>query len=287
MEPPSTSKDLLIIGAGRLAKHLSPLWLKQYPSAKIHGETLTTDNHKTLQSFNIIPHLVNGTPSPTPSYIIFCVPLSVPSLKTYVSNVQSAVKRASECNSRLVFTSSGTVHGSKQPLCKQDVPVCFDESEPRARVLSTCEKEVLNYNQGIVVRFAGLYEDSSPPHENFIRGQQTVVPFPSSSQVNMLHYTDAASAVMKTLLTDNLVNNIFIVASTNGISIKRLWEMGINHPRRLTEKHKIDMPDFTEDAKKPGWKQYDCSLIKSVLNWEPLYETYEDYYKHDTDQFEN
>lgn len=280
--------DLLIVGAGVLGRLVAKEWLKINPDATVFGETRTDQHHDALKSLGIQPGLAGST-DPPPPYVVFCVPPS--GTDDYVSAVSDAVARVETHGSRFIFTSSMSVYGNSSEI-SEDTPIVSLEngdgaaSNPkldRARELAKAENAVLSYDNGLVLRLTGLYTVSRGPHSYWIRAG-TVRGSPEGV-INLVHYEDAARAVVQALRVPSAVvaewpRRSCLVCARQSVSRRDICDISLAHP----EYKECRLPQFTELGNSTvAWmsRTFDNDWTRGVLDWTPQWESFVEFMKRD------
>lgn len=253
----------MIVGAGVLGRLIAHQWRQLHPDSVIVGETLTTRSHNDLQSLNITPALV-GMTSTSPR-VVFCAPPS--KSVDYGSLVAQATQRVSP-NGRFIFTSSSGICGSV-PIVSERSPAC---DVPRMQRLKQAEQATLSIPQGLVVRLAGLYTTFRGPHTYWLNtGNVSNGP---DGLLNLLHYEDAASIIVRMLsLNDEEMKALgqqrtFLAAVADMISRRDVLEAALQHP----EFDGMTMPTFGNIDDGKGDRQYDSKWTRETLQWTPKWE---------------
>ena len=265
----NTPHDLLIIGAGHLGQRIAGTWREKHPVAEILGETRTDASHATLSALGITPVLAGTTTRPFP-YVVFCAPPS--KFPDYPHAVQEATERVLP-DGRFVFTSSTSVYG--------DVPFANEHTARkdtgRAEKLFHAENAVMGIPGGVVVRLSGLYVLERGAHTFWIsRGE---VPGSEESILNLIHYSDAADAVVKALLVDKLSERVFLAAADKSITRRDLIEAALRHPKFEKEQR----PRFMNDSPATS-RRFDNSWSRAMLGWSPKYETFAEFIDHEIEE---
>lgn len=259
------NNDLLIIGAGVLGRIIAQEWRKYHPDALITGETRSDKSHAELASNLIIPAL-SGTTSPTPPFVVFCAPPS--GSPNYALTLKQTVQRAKSTSSRLIFTSSGSVHGSLVTEISETTEQ--DVSTERSKSLSEAENHVLNYENGIVIRLSGLYTLHRGAHSYWLRNG--VAKYGKHRWLNLIHYEDAARAVINTFLVkdedlSNWPRRNLLACANMPITPLEICEVSKKHP----DFKSFDLPVF--DGPSPQ-RKYDNQWTRSVIDWKPKWESF-------------
>lgn len=268
----AASSDLLIVGSGVLGRLVSAEWYRLHPQSTVVGETRTTTSHSDLSAQHIRPALA-GTTSPCPSFVVFCAPPSG-GTPDYAAAVAATVARAPP-DARVVFTSSASVHGT--------VPLVTETTPPgvagRAAVLANAERAVLSHPNGVVVRLSGLYTRSRGAHSYWLRiGEVTA---PQDGTLNLIHYEDAAHAVVCALLvpTDDMAawpQRTCLAAANRYVTRRQVCEAALRHP----DFQNSVLPKFSS-TEEPQGRTYHNEWTRRVLQWTPRWESFEDFMLHD------
>lgn len=266
--------DLLIIGAGHLGRLIGQDWLAKHPSAKVVGETGSDSSHSLLQSQGIIPAIAGSTPGTFP-HVVFCAPPS--KFSDYAGAVAEATSRVSQ-NGRFAFTSSSSVYGEAKNINEKTPP---DEENPRSKLLTKVEQNVMAIPEGRVARLSGLFLVDRGPHTFWLRrGEVSGSP---DAMVNLVHYNDVAKAVVKILKggpgveeAEEKGGRVFLICGGKSTSRRGIIEAALRHPMFDGK----NMPSFG-DAPAGEAKHYDCSWTRKALGWKPEFECFEEFMEAD------
>lgn len=274
----TSAHDLLIVGAGRLSDFIAAEWRNRFPNAVIIGETRTTSRHDTIRKAGLRPGKVGDT-EPVPPYMVFCAPPG-DAINGYAVSVKTAVNRA-RFNTRFVFTSSGSVYGPKSIDVTESTP---PGSGDRAEMLAAAENATLEHPNSVVIRLSGLYSMNYAAHTLLLGA--SAFSFPGTSEVNLLHYADAAHAVILALLFPKddlqaLASRTFLAAAKQSISVQNICEIALKHPKYSS----CSTPQFS-NGYTPGWKKYNTEWTRQVLGWKPRWESYDDFMQEDAKRYE-
>lgn len=263
----STANDLLVVGAGGIGQRVGKQWRALYPDATIIGETRTDEKHDLVTEAGMTPAILGSTPGKFPK-VVFCAPPS--GSENFGEDVLAATKRAAD-DGRVVFTSSGSVHGPTD-FVTESTPYGTTE---RAQRMIRAEEAVLSFPGGVAVRLAGLYSLFRGPHVYWSR--KGFVPGSAESQVNMIHYDDAALAVVCALRLEKLPERrTFLASVLNSVTRKQLFEASLRHPQLSDFK----VPKIMEDEP-PTRRRYDNTWSREVLGFKPKFESFVDFMETD------
>jgi len=171
-------------------------------------------------------------------------------------------------SSRFLFTSSGSVFPQKSKETVTESSPTFDphiEQIPdRIAKLLEAENLVTSNDAGVVIRLAGLYLPNRGAHSYWLRPDVTKVNSSGDGLINLLHYDDAAAAVIKVLDVEcSSRNKLFIVSDGNPLTRTEICQVAIDKGQDGST------PSFAETTPESDLgKVYDCSKIKST-GWTP------------------
>lgn len=267
--------DLLVVGAGVLGQLVATEWQTLHPHATVTGETRTDTKHADLKQKGIQPALA-GSLTDVPNYMVFSAPPS--GSQDYAATVAATVARASPAT-RIVFTSSGSVHGDASKV-SEDTPV---HDQGRSATLAAAEQAVLAHPNSAVIRLSGLYTRERGAHSYWLRiGEVTSAP---NGNVNLIHYGDAAHAVVLALKLSSvelskLERRTFLAAARERITRKGICEAALKHPLFKES----SMPAFPNDEHTPRERIYDNELTRKILGWTPRWESFAHFMREDAEQ---
>jgi nucleoside-diphosphate-sugar epimerase len=207
---------------------------------------------------------------------VFCAPPS--GFDDYAGAVEDAILNVwagPPGGGVFVFTSSGGIYGPGEsgnpPL------VVTEESElpdaagnPRSERLAAAERVVLS-NGGACLRLAGLYTLDRGAH-NFWLGKETVAGR-SDGIVNLLHYDDAAGAVVAALSVNDpsvVAGKVFLISDGRPMTRQEICESSL----KATRYAGMTVPTFSGPPDGPIGKIYDGSASNQALQWEPRYTSF-------------
>ncbi|CAN8067348.1 unnamed protein product [Agarophyton chilense] len=264
----ATDDDLLIVGAGHLGSRIARQWRRLHPAATIVAETKTNASHPMLRDIGCTPALASASSSQFP-YVAFCVPPRGD--PEYDNLVDAAAKRARR---RFVFTSSTSVYATAT-LLTEDTPTSH---QGRAATIYRAEKRALAYRTSFVVRLAGLYLVDRGPHTFWLSKQ--VVPGNENSPINLVHYDDAAAAIVCALRLPYVPQKrTFLIGAPEPVSRRRIIECALKHPQF----EHANPPQFLNDAPLVE-KLIDGSWSNQQLDWRPLYSGFEQFMQLDAER---
>ena len=191
-----SEKNLLVVGPGVLGSCLGKLWIDEYGSGTVVGQTKTTSHHDMLKSIGITPRTAEEVqPGETFPYVAYCAPPS--GSDDYPGDVAKALA-CWDGTGNFIFTSSAGVYNVNDgSACNESSAVYEMGSNPRTDALLTAEKACLDAG-GNVIRLVGLYHRTRGPHTFFLK--QGEVARWGGYLVNMIHYEDAASLCLAALM---------------------------------------------------------------------------------------
>lgn len=270
----SGPNDLLIVGAGTLGRLIGVEWRQAFPTATVIGETRTDASHPLLLEAGITPAIAGTSSSQFPR-VVFCAPPS--GSADYPGTVAAAAARVAP-GGRLAFTSSGSVHGKGPTLITERTPVV---KEGRALVLAEAESNILAVPEGRVVRLAGLYTIDRGAHSYWLkRGSVSGTP---DGLVNLVHYRDAAKAVVAVLkagpeveAVEKKEGRIYLASAGRSVSRRDICEVALKHPK-FTE---FDPPVYGDEAVGKN-RTYDNSWTRQTLGWKPEFESFDEFMEAD------
>ena len=228
-------------------------------------------------------------------HCVFCAPPS--GFDDYPSAIRGAIDDLwmgqHTDDGSFIFTSSGGVYGIGGDSI--DAALITTESTPlptnpipRIGRIINAENEVLKEKGGSVMRLAGLYLLNRGAH-NFWLGntaEETKDEITSrpDSLINLLHYEDAAGAVVAALKhnsnsgqeqddDEEKRGEIFLVSDGHPLTRQQICESSLKNKRYDGR----TIPKFTGSKEKGDLigKVYDGSYTNKVLNWKPIYESFD------------
>jgi len=320
MPSSSSSSGIAIVGCGVLGTSLCKQFLShpQFASRSITGITKSTSRHEAIRRevlgvghhaetaaaaaggeevndrFQLVTmeEILASSSSTTFRDVVFCAPPS--GFEDYPSAIEHAATRLwtgipkvgeEEVVGSFVFTSSGAVYeGIDGETVDELSPTVSDAtSNPRAYRMVQAENASIQQG-GCALRLAGLYTLERGAHNYWLdgtaKGRKTLGR--ADGIVNLLHYEDAASAVLAALLVGPKVNSgqRFLISDGNPTTRRGICESAMKHARY---RECTTMPPFLEvekdgmEAAGPRGKVYDGRKSNVALGWKPKYSSFDEF----------
>jgi len=255
--------DLIVVGAGSLGMLVAKHWRQSHPRARVtlkfRNEETERSNRLKREGFSVISK-ARGESCRAP-LVVFCAPPT--GNAEYVQDIRSCVEthwNNLDPESAMVFTSAGSVYRENSAGLVDEMSETVETE--RSAPLLTGEKSVLQVG-GCALRLGGLYTQHRGPHIYWSKGGQ----FPSrpSGLINLLHYEDAAQAVLKCLEHPHKIRGeLFLVSDGVPVSRKQI----------VSAAGVADKAQFTGDNAIDG-KKYDICKFRTTLGWLPIYPSFE------------
>lgn len=228
--------------------------------------------------------------------VVFCAPPS--GFEDYSSAVELAATRLwtginnsegqDEEVGSFVFTSSGAVYEGidGETVDELSATVSDPNSNPRAYRMVQAENAAIQHG-GCALRLAGLYTLERGAHNYWLdstggtaKGRKTLGR--GDGIVNLLHYDDAASAVLAALKVGPKVNSgqKFLISDGNPTTRRGICESAMKHSRY---RECTTMPPFLEVEKDgikeagPRGKVYDGRKSNEALRWTPKFTSFDEF----------
>ena len=259
--------DLLVVGAGVLGMLVARSWRQSQPGARVSLKFRTEKAERRAElereGFSVISE-ERGEPCSAP-LVVFCAP---PTGNThYAEDIKNTLVShwTGNCpGSVMVFTSSGSVFRENSGGQVDELSATAETE--RAVALLGGEDAVVG-GGGCVARLAGLYTQHSGPHNYWGRGGQFSAK--PGGLINLLHYEDAAGAVVRCLQQPEKVRGeIFLVSDGTPVSRQEI----------VSAAGVADKVEFTGGDGTEG-KRYNTNKIRTTLGWEPTYASIGEFYK--------
>lgn len=266
--------DLLIVGPGRLGLLVAGLWrqrLQQLPQEeagsgvhlKFRSENVERSRQMEQQGYIVLPPN-NGGSDPAPaeegkfSRVVFCAPPT--GNDNYAADVEQARRYCRDDGGLFVFTSSGSVYAENGGgTVNEEAAVA---RTPRTGKIIDAEAVVLS-GDGCVLRLGGLYAADIGVHNYFARGGE--VPALPSGLINLLHYEDAAEAVLAALdRPAEARGQVFLVSDGVPLTRQQIAVAASGGSSQVV---------FTGGGGVDG-KVYDTSKICQRLEWRPKHSSF-------------
>eukprot|EP00980_Cylindrotheca_fusiformis_P030348 scaffold24680_cov113-Cylindrotheca_fusiformis.AAC.1 len=206
--------------------------------------------------------------------VVFCAPPS--GFDNYAAAIEDSITNlwaGPSSGGVFVFTSSGGIYGSgaEGEVVNEGSPVADPSKYPRSARLIDAEKVVLE-NQGACLRLAGLYSLSRGAH-NFWMTSGKDVSGRSDGIINLLHYDDAAGAVLAALSAGpSIVNGkVFLISDGHPMTRVEICQSALKNKKY----EGFAMPKFVGSDHEPTGKIYDGSASNKALKWYPRFESFD------------
>ena len=259
--------DLLVVGAGVLGMLVARAWSQAQPKARVTLKFRTEKAERRAElereGFSVIS-AERGESCSAP-LVVFCAPPT--GNPHYAEDIKFSLAShwTDNCpGSLFVFTSSGGVFRENTGGRVDELSATL-ETERAIALLGGEEAVVLG--GGCVVRLGGLYTLTSGPHSYWGRGGEFSAK--PGGLINLLHYEDAAGAVVRCLQHPEKVRGErFLVSDGTPVSRQEI----------VSTAGVADRVQFTGGDDIDG-KRYDTTKIRTTLGWEPTYASLREFYK--------
>lgn len=280
--------DLLILGAGTLGTLVAARWLAAASPPegddlpiRVVAETRTRGRHDRLAALGAVPRTradadaaatasdasSDADGSTSSRYRFPFVLLSMPpsgSADDYAAEAARAVASwaGPAGGGRLIFTSSTSALAEKGGAT-------ITETAPTAPGRVTAAEEVILAAGGVVVRLGGLHARRIGGHKRFV-GQPSVA-MPRRLAINMVHYDDAAAAVVAVACLPpgaptNVAGSPFVITDGVPLTVEELVAATMAHAAFAG----ISTPALPIDTGECG-KRIDTTATREVLSWAPVH----------------
>lgn len=236
------------------------IWKEMHPRSVVVAETLSRDRHRFLKPLGVLCSLRekrSERDARIASNVVFAAPPT--GTLDYALEVKDACRLWNK-GGRFVFTSS------TRNVLPDKKGVISETSPMNASDVALAENQTLLHD-GTIVRLAGLYNLKRGPHAKWLKDGH-VAGHPQGT-VSLIHYDDAAAAVVKALLHGQ-ANATYLVADDQALTRQQICEAALQH-RRFFEQ---SMPTFDSSASKVK-KSCNTTWTRKQLKFEPVYKTFE------------
>ena len=285
----SSTSDVAIVGCGVLGTSICKQLLSS--NLKITAITKTTNNHESIlktigDADNFELSTYENIKGKTFTNVIFCAPPS--GFDGYPQAIQDTIDTVWNKEGAFIFTSSSAVYPYKnKEIVNESTPTAElkDGTPERLARLLKSENIVLQYENGHVLRLAGLYNRNRGAHNYYLMSKKDVLPGRGDYLVNLLHYDDAASACISTLnyhlnkptIASEVRNkNVFIITDGNPKTRTEQCEICVNS--KAGEYEGCEVPKFEGGDQSDYGKVLVNEYAKSVLGWVPKYESFDGFF---------
>lgn len=282
--------DLWIVGAGTLGTLIADIWQEMFPGMSIVTETRTDTRHESYLQTGKVPRLRserNEADYKSAKHVIIAIPPSAGGAKGgspgYLEEINEAqfLWAGPESGGTLTYTSSIGVYGDSLGNIVNE-KFRLDTRSDKSTKLISAEEAVLRRG-GSVMRLSGLYTESRGPHTFWLRkgAAGEVVAGAADGLINMLHYEDAAHAVVCAALTSPKqkkttrfdMNNVeqldgdgevYIAVDDEPVSREEICRSALASGLFPS----AAMPQFAS-AVGPEGKIVDSSITRGLIGWQP------------------
>jgi len=268
--PEVTEEDLLVVGAGYLGRRVAKLWQSQKPQAKVVAATLTETNHEALRNEGLEPILAEDLKASKMKFaqVVYCAPPS--RTADYAESVTEALQHVAS-GGIVVFTSSASVFAEDDGNAV-DESGSLSESSSAQRMLQA-EAAARSAGSSAVLRLAGLYDLERGPHSYWLK--VGVVKGAPEGLINLVHYEDAASAVVSALEAKK--PEVYVISDGVPISRREICTAAVQSKHFAGKA----MPTFEAPAELPmggaHGKRLDASKARQQLGWRPKFGSFAEY----------
>jgi len=269
-------KSLKIVGAGVLGVRVAVLWKQKFPDAIIYLKTRTDKPERSAKwkAAGFVPLTQDKSDDVTTPYVVFSAP-AVGS--DYGQAVVKSVKEDFSGAGNFVFTSSGGVYveNSGKEVDETSAVAGRDRTNTmhRGSTAGILEGEkAVEAAKGISIRFGGLYTKSYGVHHFWLKGGRRQLSSAPNGFINLIHYDDAARAVVAALVSPKTESGRLYLAG-DGAPIRRTDICQL--ATKIPEFKDCQLPEFVGDAALVDGKKYDSSKIKAELGWKPVFESFD------------
>ena len=260
-----------------LGRRVAEQWREYQPGAAVYAVTRSKESAAEVEALGLKP-LLSADIKAKPfmhmgayANVVFCAPPS--GNEDYAADVKAACELWNGAGG-LVFTSSSGIYaeGAGGDVTEDSA---LAETERAAKLLA-CEQHVRKAD-GCVLRLGGLYTVRRGPQAMFLQREE--LDMDPSNMVNMVHYTDAASAVVEALKESvadaaeedqKVRGKVFNIADGEPLTREEICEAALASP--VYEGKKV--PAFTQERKDTG-KRIVAARAKAALpGWTPKYTSF-------------
>lgn len=269
--------DLLILGAGTLGTLVAARWLAAAPlpggappPVRVVAETRTRGRHDRLAALGAVPRTradadaasSDGNGGVRFPNVVFSMPPSASD--DYAAEAARAVASwaGPTGGGRLIFTSSTSALAEKGGAT-------ITETAPTAPGRVTAAEAVIRAAGGVVVRLGGLYARRIGGHQRFV-GQPSMG-MPRQLVINMVHYDDAAAAVVAAArlppgAPTDVSGSPFVVTDGVPLTVEELVTATLAHIAFAGS----PTPALPVDTG-VGGKRIDTTATREALSWAPVH----------------
>ena len=219
--------DLWIVGAGTLGTYAVTEWVnKKRGMGTIVAETRTESRHEELRARGAQPRLRSNRKDDEcfcARNVLICIPPSAHPLgQEYALELYLASRLwAGSKYGALLFTSSTVVYGDASNTVTEKFRT--DSRSNRSLRMIAAEEDTLKRG-GSIMRLAGLYTKDKGPHTFWLKCGE--VESNADGMVNLIHYEDAASAVVTALLREK-TETIYLASDEEPVSRENICKAAV------------------------------------------------------------
>jgi len=293
----SSDNKIAIVGCGVLGTSLCKQLLSHpdFANRSIIGVTKSTNRHAAIreqvlgsssddneeQSSRFQLSTMDSVLESQQRYtdVVFCAPPS--GFDDYPTAVKDAATQlwSGADKGSFVFTSSGGVYeGLDGEIVTESSSTIDPVANPRQGRMIYAEQQVIKLG-GCALRLAGLYTLERGAHNYWLeKCSESGIQGREDGIVNLLHYDDAASAVLAALNVGHDVNSkqTYLISDGHPTTRRGICESALKHERYSTRYTKV--PPFLGKAEDGLLgKIYDGSKSNQELNWRPTYSSFDEF----------
>ncbi len=262
---------LMIFGAGTLGKFIAHSWRAQYPNSLIVGVTRHDDPPDWFAGIKV-KHISRANILDNPSFKYDYLALCIPPQDNYDGEARVALAQWNSTSiGNAVFSSSAGV------FAEQHGGVVTEESKTSdsARTQQILDVEnVFTSSNGISLRLAGLFTETRGAHMYWEKKAQEDASYTvtdGDGYLNMIHYSDASSAMIRALQMKRYVN-MYLVSDGRPIAKQQIWNSAVE--RKWVNGTRS--PIFTKCAAPPCGKRMSPKLFQDTSGWKSIFPAWDE-----------
>ena len=258
--------SLKIIGAGHLGARVAVFWHQIYPEATIYLRRRSENKERegTWEEYGFKKD--DGTKA---DHVVFCVPAPRSQGKEteYIEEVRNALLNDWSRVGAFIFTgSSGIYRENNGGIVNEHCAISGYLDNATTAALLSSEKAAVE-GGGTTIRLGGMYTRSRGPHNYWLSRDQTQLPSSPNGLINLLHYDDAARAII--LALEKPTPGVFVLSDGVPITRENINAAAVACP----DYEKCTIPKFVGSPNVEG-KTLDSTKFRETFNWTPEFKSF-------------
>uniref|UniRef100_A0A7S3BNN5 NAD-dependent epimerase/dehydratase domain-containing protein n=1 Tax=Prasinoderma singulare TaxID=676789 RepID=A0A7S3BNN5_9VIRI len=207
-------------------------------------------------------------------YVLYCAPPSGAAADgvEYADTVYAACQQWNKAGGCVFTSSSAVYYGDDGAFCTEETPALPMGASERSDRLLRAEDACVNHG-GCVVRLAGLYHAQRGAHMFYLK--QGEVKGRGDALLNLIHYDDAASLVVETLLNGGRCRR-YMGVDSSPVSKADVVDATLRSGR-FDDMAPEGGVKFASEGVGPTGRRMDNVRTRKMLSWAPRHRSFADF----------